>query len=114
MVKVIDYKTRSNELGEDFNVLIVQGGVEPIKSKTTGKLYFSARKASVPCTFDESICEELVGTAFEGKIIKVPCEPYQYTIEDTGETIERTHRYEFINEELELVEEHMISEQEVI
>ena len=114
MVKVIDYKTRSNELGEDFNVLIVQGGVEPIKSKNTGKLYFSTRKASVPCTFDESTCEELVGTTFEGKIKKVPCEPYEYTIEDTGETIERSYRYEYFNEELELVEEHMVSEQEVM
>ncbi len=114
MVKVIDFKTRSNELGKEFNVLIVQGGVEPIKSRTTGKIYFSIRKASVPCTFEEAICEELIGTSFEGKIKKIACEPYEYTIEETGETVELSYRYEYVDEAIDLLEEHLVRAEEVI
>lgn len=114
MVKVIDFKTRSNDLGKDFHVLIVQGGVEPIKSRTTGKVYFSTRTASVPSTFDEETCKELIGTSFEGKVVKVECEPYEYTLKETGETIELSYRYEYINEELEVIENHLIQEQEVL
>lgn len=114
MVKVIDFKTRSNDLGKDFHVLIVQGGVEPIKSRTTGKVYFSSRAASVPSTFDEKTCKGLIGTSFEGKVVKVECEPYEYTLKETGETIELSYRYEYINEELEVIENHLIQEQEVL
>lgn len=114
MVKIIDYKTRSNDLGKEFNVLIVQGGVEPIKSRTTGKVYFSTRTASVPSTFDEETCKELIGTSFEGKVAKVPCEPYDYTFKETGETVELSFRYEYVNEELDMTEKHLIPEEEVL
>lgn len=56
MVTIVDYKTYQREDGTDFNVLIVQGGVEPVKSKITGKLYLTARKASVSSSFDEITC----------------------------------------------------------
>ena len=114
MVKIIDYKTRSNDQGKDFHVLIVQGGVEPIKSKATGKVYFSAKTASVPSTFDEDTCKELIGTSFEGKVTKVTCEPYEYTLKETGENIELTYRYEYVNEELDVAELHLIPEEEVL
>jgi len=114
MVKIIDYKTRSNDQGKEFNVLIVQGGVEPIKSRTTGKVYFSTRTASVPSTFDEETCKELIGTSFEGKVAKVKCEPYDYTFKETGETVELSFRYEYVNEELDVTEKHLIPEEEVL
>lgn len=113
MVKVVEYQTRTNELGENFNVLIVQGGVEPIKSKSTGKLYFSSKKASVPCTFDESICQELLGTSFEGSISKVSCESYEYIIEETGEQMVLDYRYEYTNEALDIVENQLIEQEAV-
>ncbi len=114
MVKVIDFKTRTNESGEDFNVLIVQGGVEPVRSRNTGQLYFTAKKASVPCTFDDNICQELIGASFNGSIRKTACEPFMYTIEETGEKIERSYRYEYFDEEMELLEEHLIEKEEII
>ena len=38
MVKVINYETRTNDSGEEFNVLIVQGGIrQPIFAHLTSK-----------------------------------------------------------------------------
>ena len=113
MVRIIDFKTRSNEEGEEFNVLIVQGGVEPVKSKETGKLYFTARKASVPSTFDAETCKTLIGESFEGTIEKVSCEPYEYTIADTGEVIELDYRFEYVDETLDLVEQNTVEAEKV-
>ena len=33
MVRIIDYKTRTKEDGTEFCLLVVQGGIEMIKSK---------------------------------------------------------------------------------
>ena len=114
MVKVINYETRSNDMGQEFNVLIVQGGVTPVLSKETGKIYLTSKKASIPCTFDAETCEELINTSLEGKVVKVTTEPYSYTMEDTGETVEIDYRYEYQNEELLLEEEHMVGTKEVV
>jgi hypothetical protein len=51
--------------------IVLQGGVEPVKSQATGKVYFTARTANVPATFDEITCRSLVGSQFEGIIRKV-------------------------------------------
>ncbi len=68
MVKIVDYKTYSREDGVEFYALVVQGELETVKSKGTGKNYFTARKANVPCTFGESICVGLIGNDLEGYI----------------------------------------------
>lgn len=114
MVKVISYETRSNDLGEEFNVLIVQGGITPVLSKETGKFYLTSKKASIPCTFDNDSCAELVGTSLDGKVVKVKTEPYSYVIEDTGESVEIDYRYEYLNEELMLEEQHLVGSAQVI
>ncbi|QLG45406.1 hypothetical protein [Costertonia aggregata] len=113
MVKIIDFKSRENEQGKKFFALIVRGGVEPLKSKETGKLYFTSKTASVPSTFDEETCKELIGTSFEGSVKRVSCKPYEFTIEDTQEIIELDYRFEYVNEALELIEERAISSEEV-
>jgi hypothetical protein len=41
MVSVIGYKSIEKENGDEFLVLVVQGGVEPVKSQATGKMYFT-------------------------------------------------------------------------
>lgn len=114
MVKVINYETRSNDEGEKFNVLIVQGGVTPVLSKETGKVYLTSKKASIPCTFDEETCGELINTNLEGRVVKVITEPYSYTVEETGETIEIDYRYEYQNEELLMEQEHLVDSKEVV
>ena len=52
MVKIVDYRTYQNNDGEDFFALEVQGGIEAVKSRTTGRMYITARTARVACTFD--------------------------------------------------------------
>jgi len=80
MVRVINYNKRVSESGKEFYSLTVQGGIELIKSRDTGNFYATAKKASIPSTFDEATCQALVGSEMPGQIEKVKCEPYEYTL----------------------------------
>lgn len=99
MVRIINYKKRETEDGNEFFVLELQGGIEMVKSKETSKFYITARKASISSTFDELTCQALIGTELPGKVEKVECEAYDYTIKDTGEVIVLTHRFDYVEEE---------------
>ena len=99
MVRIISYKKRETEDGKEFFVLELQGGIEMVKSKETGKFYVTARKASISSTFDELTCQALIGTELPGKVEKMECEAYEYVIKDTGEVITLTHRFEYVEEE---------------
>lgn len=101
MVTIINYKERQKEDGTSFYVLEVQGGIEMIKSQKTGMYYASAKRATVSSTFDELTCQALIGTQMPGKIEKVACEPYEYTVQETGEVITLTHRNVYSPEETE-------------
>ena len=48
MVEIIGFQKRTNTDGEDFNVLVLQGSIELIKSSETGNYYASARRARSP------------------------------------------------------------------
>ena len=95
MLRIINFKQYTTEEGKVFNVLELQGGIEMVKSQKTQRFYATARKATIPSTFDEQICKALVGSELPGKIVKVETEPYEYTIQETGEVIELSHRYEY-------------------
>lgn len=99
MVRISNYQKRTTEDGKDFFVLELQGGIEVVKSQETGKLYMTARKASMSCTFDELTCQSLIGTELPGSVRKVECEAYEYTIKDTGEVITLSHRFEYVEQE---------------
>lgn len=99
MVKIIGFKKRETEEGKEFFVLELQGGITMEKSKTTGKFYVTANKATISCTFDEQVCQALIGTEIEGKIEKVASEPYEYTVRETGEVIILSHRFEYVENE---------------
>lgn len=113
MVTVKEIKRAENSQGEEFFGLIVQSGAMPVKSKRTGRVYFTAKTAFVPCTFDEKTASSMVGMELEGSIRKVPTEPYEYTIEETGEIITLTHRWEYYDPALEM-EEQVVEEEAVI
>lgn len=108
MVTIVDFKTFEKENGENFFGLVVQGGIEVVKSQETGRTYLTARTATVPTTFNQVTCESLIGTTLEGKIKKVECESYHYTPKDSDEVIELNHRYEFVTEESEILENNVI------
>lgn len=98
MVTIINYKERQKEDGSSFFVLEVQGGIEMVQSKVSGNFYATAKKAFLPSTFDALTCQALVGTQMDGAIEKVECEPYEYTIQSTGEIITLSHRYAYVQE----------------
>ncbi|NHM02415.1 hypothetical protein [Flavobacterium difficile] len=98
MVRIVNYQKRTTEEGKDFFVLEIQSGISMVKSKETGKFYATANKASISSTFDELTCQALIGTELPGKVEKVDCEPYNYTIKDTGEVITLAHRFEYVDE----------------
>lgn len=110
MVKVVDYLERENGKGDSFFVLVVQGGVEAVKSVVTGKLYFTTKTATVPATFEKETCKELIGTEFPGSIQKEQCEPFEYDVEETGEIITITTRNVYVDESIEIIEENIIDE----
>ncbi|WOD44926.1 hypothetical protein [Hwangdonia lutea] len=118
MVKVIDFKTRQNKEGEDFFVLVLQGGITPVKSKETGRMYFTAKTCTVPTTFDEETCQQIIGQEFPGEIVKVEVEPYEYALPESGEIITLEHRWEYQDDSLEevpkVLTENIIEEEEVM
>ena len=103
MVTIVNYKRRRKEDGSDFLVLELQSGIEMIQSKTTGKYYATSKRCYIPATFDEYVCKSILGSQMKGNIVKVESEPYEYTIEATGELIQLSHRYEYSPEEETLV-----------
>lgn len=70
MVTVVNYETRQNNAGREFCVLVLQGGVEAIKSVSSGKLYFTARTCTVPASFDELTCKIPCWNGFSRKYQK--------------------------------------------
>ena len=52
MVTIVDFQKRKNKKDEEFNVLILQGDLETVISKQSGKPYFSARETSILCIND--------------------------------------------------------------
>lgn len=114
MVKIIDYRTYQTEDGEEFNTLLVQGGLEAVKSKETGRTYLTARTVSVPCTFSKDICETLKGTDLPGRIKRVEVEPYLYTIPDNGEEVTLTHRFEYVGEDETIIKDNVVEKELVV
>jgi len=99
MVRIINYKQRDKDDGTSFFVLELQGGIEMVKSKETGNFYVTAKKAFIPSTFDEDVCASLVGTQMPGGIVKEVCEPFNYTVKETGEEISLNHRWVYKSED---------------
>lgn len=105
MVTIVNYKEKQREDGRSFYVLVIQGGMDLVRSKDTGMYYATSKHANLPCTFDEHECEALLGTQIPGTIEKVECEPYEYLIKETGESIMLTHRWIYVTDEIEVLEQ---------
>jgi hypothetical protein len=94
MVTVTGYQPRKTEDGREFFTLILVSGIEIIKSQNGG-FYATAKKVSIPSTFNEETCKALVGEEMRGSIRNVKCEPYTFTIPETGEEVIRDTHYEY-------------------
>ena len=99
MVKISAFETRKNAAGETFIALILQGDLVMVQSSETGRFYATAKKTSITSTFSEEEAKALLGREIPGRIAKVQCEAYEYTIEQTGEVITLSHRWEYLPDE---------------
>jgi hypothetical protein len=104
MVTISGYAERENKEGKKFYSLTVQGGMEMVLSEESGRYYATAKQASVTSTFDEKTCQGLVGTKLPGKISKVACDPFDFTVKETGEVITLKHRWAYNPNEASLEE----------
>jgi hypothetical protein len=73
-------KKTSSKTNEEFTVLHVQGNPEVLKSKTTGRPYLSAHKATLPCTLDINFAKTLIGSTLNGSIELVDCKEYEIVL----------------------------------
>lgn len=108
MVTIVDYKSFEKENGENFYCLVVQGGIEAVKSQQTGRTYLTAKTVNVPTTFDENTCSGLIGEKISGVVKKVETDPYDYTVTETGEIIQLNHRYEYVSDEDNIIESNVV------
>lgn len=111
MVKIKDFKQRVNSEGESFNALVLEGDLETVTSES-GNVYFTARTTSVPSNFDAEKCESLVGRELPGKIVRIPCEPFEYTVPESGEVVILSHTYEYDPNVSESMEEAVFTRDE--
>lgn len=96
MVTIIGYALRENKEGKSFVSLQLQGDVIMVQSQETGRFYATAKTCSIPSTFDEVMADSLIGKPISGRIEKVASEPYEYVIEETGESITLHYRWEYL------------------
>jgi hypothetical protein len=112
MVTIVDFVKRQNREGKEFNALILQGGIELVKSKETGSYYATSKRASISSTFDDATCRNLIGQQIPGSVQKAETEPYDFTNKETGEVLTLTHRWVYLKEG-ETVEEKVIADSKV-
>ena len=98
MVTIVNYKKRLSSEGKEFYSLILQGGIEMVRSAETGNFYATVKQCSITSTLDEVGCQAVLGEKLPGRIEKVLCEPYEYVIQDTGEVIELSHSWRYVPE----------------
>jgi hypothetical protein len=112
MVTIIGFEKRENIEGKEFNVLLLQGGIELVKSKEAGNYYATSKKASISSTFDDAMCTSLIGQQIPGSIQRVECEPYEIVNKETGEVLFLKHRWAFLKEG-ETLEERVVADSDV-
>ncbi len=100
MVTVIGYNFRTQKDNEQktYISLDLEGDIEMVQSQATGRFYATVRRCATSSTFDQLTAERMVGKQMPGSIERVPCEPYDYTIEATGEVMKIGYRWGYIPE----------------
>jgi len=104
MVTIINYALSESKEGKPFVSLKLQGDIELVQSLETGKFYATTRRCSITSTFDEATAKSLIGEKLPGRIKRSQCEPYDFTVPETGEVISLAHTYEYVPEETQVEE----------
>jgi hypothetical protein len=98
MVTVTNYSKQQSKDGSSFIKLELQGDLIMAQSQQTGKFYATAKRCSITSTFTEDQAKHLIGNELPGRIEKLDCESYEYTVPETGEVVTISHRYEYLPE----------------
>jgi hypothetical protein len=95
MVTVTNALERVKKDGTSFTVIEISGGAELVLSQTTQRYYATVRKCTVPFTGSLEVAKMLIGQKIDGEIVRVICEPYEFTNPRTGEAIQLQHSYAY-------------------
>ena len=87
-----------NAEGDPFVSLELQGGITMIQSKSSGRFYATSKRTRIASTFDLETAKLLIGEKIPGSIEKVSCEPYEYQIPGSNETVTLDFTYQFVSE----------------
>ncbi len=90
-------------------MLILQGDLEFLPSKTTGKFYATAKTCTVSCTFNDVICQGLIGKTIPGAIERMETEPYKFVVPESGEVLTLTHSW-YYNPNPKTVEQEVFNQ----
>lgn len=93
MVEVVGYSLRNPKDSKPYVALEIEGDIEMVQSQNTGRFYATVRRCTISSTFDEMTAERMVGKQMPGSIERVPCEPYDFTVQETGEVVKLTYRW---------------------
>lgn len=99
MVTIKAAHLRESEDKGSFVSLELTGDVELVQSQETGRFYATARRCFISSTFDIDTAKQLVGKQLKGNIVRVQCDPYDFTIKDTGEVISLAYSWDYTPEE---------------
>lgn len=96
MVTVTAFQDRTSQDGKPYYALeLTSDELDLVISQQTGRYYATQFKCWMSSTFTEQVCKAMLGKKIRGSIVKIECEPYEFTVPETGEVITRNHRYEF-------------------
>lgn len=98
MVRVKNYHLREGEKGKYVSLELI-GELEMVQSANTGRFYATVRRCFIYSTFDEITAKTMIGRQMQGNIIRIPCEPYDYALPETGEVIKLAYKYDYTPEE---------------
>ena len=99
MVTVENFHVRTSKEGKSFISLELTGDLEMVQSSKNGRFYATMKRCFVSSTFTEAIAQRMLGKQMPGRIVKQEAEPYDYTLPETGEVIQLSHRYGYLPDE---------------
>lgn len=95
MVTVTNCLERQKVDGSKFTVLEISGGVELVQSQKSQRYYATLRKCTIPFTGPLETAKLMIGQTIEGEIVRVICEPYEFTNPTSGEVIQLQHSWAY-------------------
>jgi hypothetical protein len=105
MVTIKGYKVKEGENSKEFISLELEGDLAFIQSQNTGRFYATTKKSYMNSyAIDEVTAKALVGTKMPGSIERIPCDPYEYTIKDTGEVVSLSYSHQYVPDGVEKAE----------